>query len=128
ELLIGAVPPLVARPKKAFAKMLKEIAPSVKRITLVFNPQTARYYPGFLRDFGGAAATLAVELSAAPVHDEAEIEAAVSASAREPESGLIAAPDPFINSHRALLVGLAQRHRLPVSQASSRRSLYAAAG
>jgi putative tryptophan/tyrosine transport system substrate-binding protein len=97
-----------------WVEMLKEIAPSVKQITLVYNPQTAPYYLGFLRDFGGAAAMLAVELSAAPVHDEAEIEAAVSASAREPESGLIAAPDPFINSRRALIVGLAERHRLPV--------------
>jgi putative tryptophan/tyrosine transport system substrate-binding protein len=95
-------------------EVLKEIAPSVKRITLVFNPQTAPYYPAFLRDFGEAAATLAAELSATPVRDEAEIEAAVSASAREPDGGLIAAPEPFINSHRALIVGLAERYRLPV--------------
>jgi putative tryptophan/tyrosine transport system substrate-binding protein len=94
-------------------EVLKEIAPTVKRITLVFNPQTAPYYPAFLRDFKAAPTTLAAELSATPVHDEAEVEAAVSAFAREPDGGLIAAPDPFINSHRALIVGLAERHRLP---------------
>jgi putative ABC transport system substrate-binding protein len=93
---------------------LKEIAPSVKRITLVFNPQTAPYYPAFLRDFGGAAATLAAGLSATPVRDEAEIEAATSAFASEPGGGLIFAPDPFINTHRALVIALAERHRLPV--------------
>jgi putative tryptophan/tyrosine transport system substrate-binding protein len=97
-----------------WVEMLKEIAPNVKRITLVFNPQTAPYYPIFLHDFGRAALTLGAELSATPVRDEAEIEAAVSASAREPDGGLIAAPDPFINSHRALVVGLAERYRLPV--------------
>jgi putative tryptophan/tyrosine transport system substrate-binding protein len=97
-----------------WAEMLKEIAPSVKRTALVFNPQTAPYYPAFLRDFKGAAETLAAEVSATPVRDEAEIEAAVSAFAREPDGGLIVAPDPFINSHRALVVGLAERHRLPV--------------
>jgi putative tryptophan/tyrosine transport system substrate-binding protein len=32
-------------------EMLKEIAPSVKRTALAFNPQTAPYYPAFLRDF-----------------------------------------------------------------------------
>jgi putative ABC transport system substrate-binding protein len=48
------------------------------------------------------------------VHDEAEIEAAVSAFAREPDGGLIAAPDPFVKSHRALIVRLAERRRLPV--------------
>jgi putative ABC transport system substrate-binding protein len=94
-------------------EVLKEIAPSVKRITLLFNPQTAPYYPGFLRDFGEAAATLAAELSATPVHDETELEAALLAFARGPDGGLIAAPDPFVNSHRALIVELAERHRLP---------------
>jgi putative ABC transport system substrate-binding protein len=54
------------------------------------------------------------ELSATPVRDEAEIEAATSAFAREPGGGLIAAPDPFINTHRALVIALAERHRLPV--------------
>jgi putative tryptophan/tyrosine transport system substrate-binding protein len=66
---------------------LKEIAPSLKRITLVLNPQTAPYYPIFLRDFGQTASTLGGELLATPVHDQAEIEAAVSASAREPGGG-----------------------------------------
>jgi putative tryptophan/tyrosine transport system substrate-binding protein len=73
-------------------EMVKEIAPSVKRTTLVFNPQTAPYYPAFLRDFAGAAPTPAPELSAMPVRDEAEIEAAVSAFARDPDGGLIVGP------------------------------------
>ena len=92
-------------------EMLKEIAPSVKRTTLVFNPQTAPYYPAFVRDFKGAAATLAAELSVAPVRDEAEIEAAVSAFAREPGGGLIVTPDPFMIAHRAIVIALAERHQ-----------------
>src|SRR5258708_15692660 len=40
-----------------WAEMLKEIAPIVKRITLVFNPQTAPYYPALLPEFAGASAT-----------------------------------------------------------------------
>jgi ABC-type uncharacterized transport system substrate-binding protein len=62
-------------------EMLKEIAPSVRRVKLIFNPQTAPYYPVFLREFGAAAASLA-ELSATPVRDGAEIEASVNAVAR----------------------------------------------
>jgi putative ABC transport system substrate-binding protein len=65
-------------------ELLKEIAPSVRRMTLMFNSQTAPYYPVFLREFGSAPASLAVELSATPVNDEAEIKAAATASAREP--------------------------------------------
>ncbi len=93
-------------------EMLKEIAPGVRRITLMFNPQTAPYYPLFLREFGAAAASLA-ELSATPVRDGGEIEAAANAVAREPGGGLIVAPDPFINTHRELIMALAERHRLP---------------
>jgi putative tryptophan/tyrosine transport system substrate-binding protein len=93
-------------------EMLGEIAPNVKRTALVFNPQTAPYYPAFLRDLKAAPATPA-ELSAMPVRDEAEIEAAVSAFAGEPGGGLIVTPDPFMTAHRAIVIALAERHRLP---------------
>jgi ABC-type uncharacterized transport system substrate-binding protein len=93
---------------------LKEIAPSTKRIALMFNPQTAPYYPVFLRDFVGTAGTLAGGLSSAPVRDEAEIKAAMAAVAQEPGGALIAATDPFTNAHRTLIMALAGQHRLPV--------------
>ena len=94
-------------------EMLKEIAPKVRRVALVFNPQTAPYFPIFLRDFGAAAASLATEISAKPVRDKAEIDAAVTALAQEPGGGLIGSPEPFINTHRGLIMALAERHRLP---------------
>ena len=87
--------------------------PQLKRITLLFNPQTAAYYPLFLREFGASAASLAAQVSAAPVRDGAEIEAAAEALARETAGGLIAAPDPFLNAHRALVMAVSERHRLP---------------
>ena len=93
--------------------MLKEIAPDVRRMTLMFNPDSAPFYPVFLREFGRAPASLAVELSASPVHNEAEIEAAITAFARESRGGLIPAPDAFINTRRHLIMALAERHRLP---------------
>jgi len=95
-------------------EILKEIAPGVRRTMLIFNPNTSPYYPVFLREFGAAPASLAVELSASPVHNEAEIEAAVTDFAREPGAGLIAASDVFINTRRRLIMALAERHRLPV--------------
>src|SRR5215468_5809314 len=94
-------------------EMLKEIAPDVRRMTLMFNPDSAPFYPVFLRDFGAAPASLAVELSASPVHNEAEIEAAITAFARESRGGLIPAPDAFTNTRRHLIMALAERHRLP---------------
>jgi putative tryptophan/tyrosine transport system substrate-binding protein len=94
-------------------EMLKEIAPGVRRVTLLFDPDASPYYPVFLREFGAGPASLAVELSASPMRDEAEIEATITTFARESAGGLIVAPDAFINTRRRLIMALAERHRLP---------------
>jgi len=94
-------------------EMLTQIAPGVRRVTLIFNPDTTPFYPAFLSELGGAVALLAVQLAASPVRDEAEIEAAITAFAREPAGGLIVAPDAYINNHRRLIMALSERHRLP---------------
>jgi putative tryptophan/tyrosine transport system substrate-binding protein len=101
--------------------LLKEIAPGVRRITFMFNPPAAPWFPLFLREFGAPPASLAVELSETPVHDEAEIEAAVTAFAREPGGGLIVLPDPFMNTHRGLVITLAKRYRLPAIHGAFRQ-------
>ena len=94
-------------------EMLKQIAPGVRRVTLLFNPHSTPFYPAFLHALGGAPALLGVELSASPVHDNEEIEKVIAAFASEPAGGLIAAPDAFINNHRRLIMELSERHRLP---------------
>jgi putative ABC transport system substrate-binding protein len=94
-------------------EMIKEIAPGVRHVALMFNPDTAPYYPAFLHELEAASKSLAVELSASPVHDEAEVEAAITALAHESGGGLIAAPDAFINNHRRAIITLTERHRLP---------------
>ena len=94
-------------------EMLKAIAPDVRRMALMFDPDTTPFYPVFLREFGAAPKSLAVELSASAVHNEAEIEAAIVAFAREPGVGLIAAPGAFISTRRHLIMALTERHRLP---------------
>jgi putative ABC transport system substrate-binding protein len=94
-------------------ELLKEMAPGVRRVGLIFSPQTAPYYAIYLRKFEAVPTTLAAELAAAPVRDEAEVEAAIAGIAREPAGGLIAAADPFTRAHRALIMRLAQHHRLP---------------
>ena len=94
-------------------EMLKAIAPDVRRMTLLFDPITAPFYPVFLREFGAVPPSIAVELSASAVHNEAEIEAAIVAFAREPGGGLIAAPGAFISTRRHLIMALTERHRLP---------------
>jgi hypothetical protein len=78
--------------------------PRREAAALVFNLQAAPFYPFYLRELGAVAASLAAEISATPVRNEAEIEAALTALEREPGSGLIVPPHPFINIHRGLII------------------------
>jgi putative tryptophan/tyrosine transport system substrate-binding protein len=94
-------------------EILKETAPGVRQMALIFNPNTVPYYSLYLREFRAAMDSVVAEISSRPVRDEAEIEAATIEFAREPGGGLIIAPDPFTNTHRGLVMTLAQRHRLP---------------
>ena len=94
-------------------ELLKEIAPRVNRAAFLFNPATAPYVKYFLNPFNAAAASLGVEAIAAPVHDRSELDTVVAAQAREPNSGLIVIPDGFLNVHRAEIISLAARYRLP---------------
>ena len=92
---------------------LKQIAPNLKRVTTIFNPNTAPYYPLYLSAIEKAASALAVEPIVVEIHDDAEIEGAMNALAREPDSGLIVMPDSFNMAHRQTIIAFADRHRLP---------------
>jgi putative tryptophan/tyrosine transport system substrate-binding protein len=93
-------------------ELLKEAAPAVTRVAVMYNPQTSP--AGYLPSLRSAAATLRVEVTEAPVRDDSEIERAVSAASERPGGGLTVMPDPFMAAHRAPIIALAARHCLPV--------------
>jgi ABC-type uncharacterized transport system substrate-binding protein len=95
-------------------QMLKEVAPTVSRAEIMFNPQTAPYYNNYLRSFEAIPRSIAVELTAAPVRDGAEIEGTIAKLGRVPGGGLIVPPDPFTLVHRETIGKSAGQHRLPV--------------
>src|SRR6516165_1751659 len=94
-------------------EMLKEVAPSVSRAELMFNPDTSPHYYVYLRSFEAEPRSIAVEVTAAPVRNTAEIEEAIAKLGREPGGGLIVPPDAFTIVHHQLFIRLAQQHRLP---------------
>ena len=94
-------------------ELLKEIAPRVNRVALLFNPATAPYAEYWLSPFKAAAASFNLEPIVAPVRDTSELETVVAAQAREPNGGLIVMPDTFTSGHRAEIAALAARYRLP---------------
>ena len=60
-------------------ELLKEIAPRVKRVALLFNPATAPYADIYVKPFKAAAASLGLDAIAAPVHDGADLESVAAA-------------------------------------------------
>jgi putative ABC transport system substrate-binding protein len=62
-----------------------------------------------------AVASLAMKIFEAPARNRAEIEAAISALAREPGGGVIAMSDGFTVVHRDLIIALTGRYRLPAA-------------
>jgi putative ABC transport system substrate-binding protein len=79
----------------------------------MFNPDTSPHYYVYLRSFEAMPRLVAVEVTAAPVRDTAEIEKTIAKLGREPGGGLIVAPDAFTFVHLQLFIRLAQQHRLP---------------
>jgi len=96
-----------------WVELLKEIAPRVDRVAMVFNPATATYADYFLKPFKAAAPSFAVAAIAAPVRDLSELESVVAAQEREPNGGLIVMPDSFTDTHREEIISLVARHHLP---------------
>jgi putative ABC transport system substrate-binding protein len=94
-------------------EMLKEMAPAITRVTVIFNPETTPFFKAFIDPIEAAASTFAVEVIAAPVRDDAGIERAIVSAASTPGGGLFLLPDLFTVERRAVIIELAARYRLP---------------
>jgi putative tryptophan/tyrosine transport system substrate-binding protein len=93
-------------------ELLKEIAPRVTRVA-VLREATVAAGPA---QFGAAqtvAPSLGMELRPVNTRDAGEIERAITAFAREANSGLLVTGSSSATLHRDLIVTLAAQHRLP---------------
>jgi putative ABC transport system substrate-binding protein len=94
-------------------QLLKEIAPHVRRVAIMFNPDTA---PGggsyFLGPFEAAAKAAAVEPITTPVRSDAEIEKVITSLGGE-QGGLVLMTDGFITVHRGPIIALAALRNVP---------------
>ncbi len=93
--------------------LLKEIAPGLARVAVMFNPDTSPQSKFFMRSVEAAAPTLGVQAIAAPVRATTDIESALQDFARQPNGGLILPTDTFTRLRSKLIAELTQRHRLP---------------
>jgi putative ABC transport system substrate-binding protein len=94
-------------------QLLKEIAPAVTSVAVIFNPDTAPYATLLNPAIAAAAPSFRMTVKFAPVHDDEGIEEAIGACAREPGGGVIAFPDSFNVAHRDAIITASARHGLP---------------
>ena len=111
----GNITGFITQPPSITGKMLdllKDIAPQVTRVAFLYNSQTGSYAAAFIPDAEAAAAVHKVELIAAPVRDETELENALLKLTREPNGGLMTGHDDFTTTYRGRIIALAAKHRL----------------
>ena len=96
-----------------WVELLKQIAPHVARVAVMSNPDTSPQATAYLPSIEGAARSLGLQLITAPVHDSAEIERTIVATARDPGGGLVLPSDVFTITHRDLIARLADQYRVP---------------
>jgi putative ABC transport system substrate-binding protein len=93
-------------------ELLSEIAPGLKRVAIMFNPDTAPI-SAYMPSLETAARSLKVVPIIAPVRSDVEIETAIIALGRGPGDGLVVIPDIFMNVHRAPIIFAAARNNVP---------------
>jgi putative tryptophan/tyrosine transport system substrate-binding protein len=91
---------------------LKQTAPHVTRVALVFNPQSAPFADMFLKPVEAVAPSFSVAPIKAAVADPADVDRVFDALAREPNGGLMVLPDISMTNYREAIVALAARHRV----------------
>jgi putative tryptophan/tyrosine transport system substrate-binding protein len=94
--------------------ILKEAVPSVSRVMTIQNPANFGWR-GYLSAMEVAAQTASVEFIPRAVRNAVQIDEAIEAFASTPAGGLIVLPDTTTSVNRRLIVGLAERHRLPAT-------------
>ncbi len=94
--------------------LLGDVKPDLSRVALMYNPDTAAYYDGYLRSFKALPQQSSVEVDAAPVRSAADVERAVVELASDQRTGLIVAADPYTVAMREVILHSAEQHRVPL--------------
>jgi putative ABC transport system substrate-binding protein len=94
-------------------EFLRELVQHLNTVALLVNPHSPAANIE-IEDMKGLARASEFRLLALQAKDEVEVEAAFASAARDRADGLLISADPFFSTHRAQVVALAARHRLPV--------------
>jgi putative ABC transport system substrate-binding protein len=93
-------------------EMLKAVAPKVSRVAVLQNPKQPSH-AGAVRQAEGAARALGLQVQILEARNPSEIEAAFAAMTSQRAGGVLVLRDAEFRAHRAQIVGLAAKRRLP---------------
>ena len=99
-----------------WVELIREIAPSVQRVAMLFNPATANTGASggvYLQSMKSAASALGLELTVSPVGEPSEIDGAFAAVAERAGGGLIVMPNVFTAANQERIVAQAAQFRVP---------------
>jgi putative tryptophan/tyrosine transport system substrate-binding protein len=94
-----------------WVELLKEMAPRIQRIGLLYNAQFS--FSGYFHSIDEAAHALMIPVIKIPYRDAIDIVQSIDAFAAEPDGGLIIVPPSPAVAYREIVLHLAARHRLP---------------
>ena len=93
-------------------ELLKELLPQLSRVAILLNPATPAATQA-LRETQAIAATWGVQLQLLEVRTPEDFESSFAVASQEHTDALITVTDPFTIVHRARIVELAAKSRLP---------------
>jgi putative tryptophan/tyrosine transport system substrate-binding protein len=94
-------------------QLLKKAVPTLRRVAIMFNPNTAPYYRSYVGEAEAAATQLDVEIVSLPLQEPVQIEESIAKIGRDRDYGLLIIPDTFTLGHRNQLVSSTVQHRVP---------------
>ena len=92
--------------------VLKEIMPGLRRIGFIYSPDISATVE-LLHSAEAGATSLGIAMTPVGVHMAVDIEHALTALAKEPNSGLILAPFPLVLTNQDRIISLASNLHLP---------------
>jgi putative ABC transport system substrate-binding protein len=95
-----------------WVQLLKEIAPAVTQVLVLFNPDAIPAHE-WLPPIQERAKSLGADILTAPVRDPSALESAISEFGRDHGGGLLIMPEAFTALHRKRIIEAAARARIP---------------
>ena len=101
-------------------QVLKDVAPPVTHVTVMFNPRTSPYNALWMQAIERAAPGFQVSVSQASVQSDEDIRNAITGLATKPGSGLLVPSDPFTYERTAMIAALVTGSKVPAIYAFPR--------